>query len=175
MTERGQTIQIDFGGLKVQAWDSERGTELRPLSALTPDEHHVHGLLTIVVGGRELPGLGYFGPNDVCFADWLQELASVARAFKLSKTGRHTFDEGEQGQPAFVFEREGDRGFLTVADSEVSDGKGDPDWQRVAFDADELVREIQQLGPRLRDHLRAECPDAAEAWLSSYGGEILAL
>jgi hypothetical protein len=175
VTERGETIQFDFGGLKVQAWDSRKGTELKPLSALTADERHVHGLLTIVVGGRDLPGLGYFGSDDVCLADWLQELASVARVFQSSETGRHTFDEGEQGQPAFVFEREGDRGFVTVADSEISDGRGDPDWHRVAFHADELVREVQQLGLRLRDHLRVACPDAADAWLSNYGGGILAL
>lgn len=175
MTERGETIQIDFADLKVQAWDPDTGTELKRLSALSAQDSHLHGRLAIHLGERELPWLGYFGQGDVCFAVWLEELTAVARAFQSGAPARHTFDEGEQGQPAFVFEREGDRGFLTVADSEISDGEGDPDWQRVPFSADELVREVRQLGLRLREHLRVECPDAADAWLSNYGGGILAL
>jgi hypothetical protein len=45
----------------------------------------------------------------------------AAEALKTSG-GRYVFDEGEQGQPAFVFEREGDQGFFSIAASEISDG-----------------------------------------------------
>jgi len=82
----------------------------KPLTELTLDRH-VHGGLRLEINGRLVPYLGYWGPDDVCFGEWVNELWRAAQALRDSG-GRHVYDEGEQGQPAFVFEREGDRGFL---------------------------------------------------------------
>jgi hypothetical protein len=103
----------------------------KPLSDLAFDRH-VHGGLRLEIGGRLVPYLGYWGPDDVCFGEWVNELWLAAKALR-DPGGRHVYDEGEQGQPAFVFEREGDRGFFSIAASEISEEEAHPDWQHVEF------------------------------------------
>jgi hypothetical protein len=142
-------------------------SERAPLSALKPDEH-IHGGLRIQLGGRLVPYLGYFGPDDVCFDTWLGELWSVARAFESSAHTRHAFDEGEQGQPTFVFEREAERAYFTIAASEFSGGEADPDWQRVEFSPSDYLAEHTRFRESLFAMLRAEAPDAAESWIRTH-------
>jgi hypothetical protein len=142
----------------------------RPLSALTADSH-VHGGLRLEIAGRLVPYLGYWGPDDVCFGQWLGELEQAARVLE-QPGGRHVFDEGEQGQPAFVFEREGDRGFFSIAASEASDGGvADPDWYRVGFVPAEFVAAYTRLRESFVATLRQASPAAAEAWLARFARE----
>jgi hypothetical protein len=69
---------------------------------------HVHGRVTIEIAGRAVPHLGHLGPDDVCLNTWLVGLCNAVNA--LAETGgKYIFDEGEQGQPAFSFERLGMR------------------------------------------------------------------
>ena len=141
----------------------------RPLSALAADSH-VHGGLRLEFAGRLVPHLGYWGPDDVCFGQWLGELAQAAAAVGWPG-GRHVFDEGEQGQPAFVFERDGDRGFFSIAASEFSGADGDPDWQRVEFSPAEFVAAVASLRASFASELRAASPAVAEAWLARFAAE----
>jgi hypothetical protein len=126
---------MSAGHTTVRIWHENlsalAGNDRKPLSTLTPI-NHVHGGLRLEIAGRLVPCLGYWGQDDVCFQVWLEELWLAAEALG-TPGGRHIFDEGEQGQPAFVFEREGDRGFFTIAPSEISDGNAHTDWQRVEF------------------------------------------
>jgi hypothetical protein len=135
-----------------------------PLSQLNPDEH-IHGGLRIEIGGRLVPSLGYFGPDDVCFDTWLEELWLAAQALESSEHGRHVFDECEQGQPAFVFERDGDRGFFSIAPSGISGVEGDPDWQRVEFSTAEFLAEHARFRESFFATIRAAAPVAAELWI----------
>lgn len=159
-----RTIRISFSDLAAP------GESRRSLTELEADDH-IHGDLLIEVQGRRLPHLGYFGPNDVCFADWLEQLAAVRAAFLAADPARHVFDEGEQGQPAFVFEREGASGYITIADSELTSsfGRADPGWQRVPFSSAELVDEIQRFRQAFLDHVRSIAPGLAEQWMAVHG------
>jgi hypothetical protein len=143
------------------------GNDRQPLSALAADSH-VHGGLRLETAGRLVPGLGYWGPDDVCFGQWLGELRQAARAL-AQPGGRHVFDEGEQGQPAFVFERDGERGFFSIAPSELSDASGDPDWQRVEFAPAEFVAAYNELRDSFARALRQASP--AAAWLARFARE----
>ena len=138
-------------------------SERRQLAELS-GASHIHGGLRLEIGGRLVPYLGYWGPDDVCFGQWLNELWHAARALE-QPGGRHVFDEGEQGQPAFVFEREGDRGFFSIAASEESDG--DPGWQRVEFVPAEFIAAFEDLLASFSRALRGASPAAAESWLAS--------
>jgi len=109
-----------------------------PLTSLEP-EQHIHGGLRIEIGGRLVPHLGFFGPDDVCFDTWVEELTQLVKKVVLCPEFTHVFDEGEQGQPAFVFERRGDRVLFSIRDSEFSGGKADPEWQQVEFTAADIV------------------------------------
>jgi len=156
------TLKISFADLAVV-----RQNERLPLDELTLDDH-VHGALRVEVAGRRLPHLGYFGDKDVCMADWLEELAGVRDAFTSSESGRYVYDEGEQGQPAFVFERSGDRAYVTIADAEYSGGVADPAWQHVEFSAAALISEEARLRQAFAAHLTSAAPTVASRWLAAH-------
>ena len=125
----------------------------RPLARLRP-QAHVHGGLRLEIGGRLVPHLGYFGPDDVCFDSWLDELALAAEALAVPG-GRHVYDEGEQGQPAFVFEREGDTGYFSIIDAAYSGGVADSGWQRVEFQPTDFIAAYEDFRTSFLAALRA--------------------
>ena len=142
------------------------GKDRFPLSSLS-DGNHVHGGLRIEIGDRRVPHLGYWHDEDVCFGAWLRELEGVAIAFE-QPNARYVYDEGEQGQPAFVFERAGDRGFFSMEASQISDGPSDPEWQRVEFATKDFLAEWANLRESFLSTLRREAPATAEAWIRAH-------
>lgn len=139
-------------------------TDRRPIADLIADEH-IHGGLRLEIGGRLVPHLGYFGPDDVCFGQLLVELDHAACALQ-QPNGRYIYDEGEQGQPAFLFERDSNHGYFSIIQSELSGADGDEDWQRVEFSPSEFATGFQQLVTSFTSELRAGVPAVAEAWLA---------
>ncbi len=137
-----------------------------PLSKLAP-ESHIHGGLRLEIAGRLVPSLGYWGPDDVCFDEWLTELSRVAIAMQNSG-GRHIYDEGEQGQPAFVFQRDGDRAFFSIITSEISDGEGRPDWQNIEFSPTDFLDAYDIFRSLFFAEVRAASPTSADVWLKRF-------
>jgi hypothetical protein len=123
------TVAIEFGSL--YTYTAVDTNARLPLSELSRGAKHVHGELVIRFDGKTLPSLGYIGDDDVCFNTWLQELQSVQDELAKTHEGTYVFDEGEQGQPAFKFEREEDLLYVSVIDSATSGGEADPSYQRV--------------------------------------------
>jgi hypothetical protein len=157
------TAEIRFGSLWTYALGS---TDTRVALAHLSDENtHVHGLLEVLVGGRALPCLGFFGPDDVCFNDWVHELAHAARTVVASDPAAHVFDEGEQGQPAFHFERAGGNVFVSVRKSQISDRHGDPTWERVPCALDDFVAAVSRFIGEFRETLAAQAgAERAQRW-----------
>src|SRR5688500_1328686 len=86
-----------------------------PVSTLPDDgAAHIHGRLEILVGGRAVPHLGYWGPNDVCMGQWLHVLRDAVKALSAASISEYTYDEGEQGQPAFRWSRIDDKVFISI-------------------------------------------------------------
>jgi hypothetical protein len=156
------TIKLSFADLAVV-----RQNKRLPLRELSVDDH-IHGELLIEVAGRRLPHLGYSGPNDVCITEWLGQLAAIRDAFVASTAGRYVFDEGEQGQPAFVFERHGDQAWVTISDAEFSGGVADPEWQHVEFATADLIAEEERFRRAFMAHLRAAAPTVAPEWIATH-------
>jgi hypothetical protein len=156
--------QIRIWAENLASMDSD---ERLPLSRLKLNSH-IHGGLRLEIGGRLVPYLGYFGPDDVCLGQWLEELWLAAKAFETSEHGQYTFDEGEQGQPAFVFERSGHRAFFSITTSEISEAEGDPDWQRIEFSPVEFLAEHLRFRQSLFATLKAAAPATAEQWIQRH-------
>ena len=135
-----------------------------PLSKLTPNAH-VHGGLRLEIAGRLVPYLGYWGPDDVCFRQWLEELHHAAEALGRDG-GRHVFDEGEQGQPAFVFERSEACGHFSIAPSDLSGADGDPDWERIAFSPADFIAALARLRAEFEAEILRESPNLGARWLA---------
>jgi hypothetical protein len=158
------TFDIAFDQLWV--YRAGDGQKRLPLSKLGGKGSHVHGRLTLSVQGRALPYLGYFGVNDVCFNEWCFELKTALEKLSAEDPARHVYDEGEQGQPAFVFERENGNLFVTVAKSEYSDGEAHPAWQRVSCSLEDFVVATKRFLSEFRQVLDAAAGRRGNEWWS---------
>jgi hypothetical protein len=143
---------------------ADDGTERVPLSRLgESDGGHIHGTLIIEIAGRAVPHLGFFGPDDACLNTWLVELCNAVNAL-AGAASEYTFDEGEQGQPAFKFARvEGDVAF-SIIDSVLAGGAADPEWQDVRLSYADLREAMLRFIDELRAELRQQAPDSWERW-----------
>lgn len=113
------SIRIWHENLHISRACSGGGADKLPLVSLSANDH-IHGGLRIEIGGRLVPHLGFFDQDDACFMWWLRELQGVTDAFAASDTATYLYDEGEQGQPCFLFQRRGDQSFLSIVDSRIS-------------------------------------------------------
>lgn len=109
-----------------------------------------------------MPHLGYYGPDDVCLNQWIQELAAIRKAFRGAPQCAYTFDEGEQGQPAFQFSRDGELMLLSIVRSEIGDGQADPAWQGVAFSYRDFVQAYEQFKQALLAEIACQAPTMQE-------------
>ncbi|MGF1664841.1 MAG: hypothetical protein ACFCVC_01060 [Acidimicrobiia bacterium] len=139
-----------------------------PLSELTGSED-IHGVLDIVVQGRSLPPLGYWGMDDACFADWVTELPAMVRELGTSMNGRFSHDPGDQGEPEYRFERAGDSATLTIVEE---NGEGDVylNWDQVEFRWDDAVGAVTRFLAELRALLGAEAGEIGTAWVDRVSG-----
>ncbi len=156
------SFEIRFSEL--WTYESGKTSERLPLSRLSDRGGHVHGRLEIEVNGVLLPYLGYFGPDDVCFNEWVFQLHSALITLRSARRISHTYDEGEQGQPAFLFERDGDTLSVSIVASDLSDGIADPDWQRVACNFADFERSAATFLTTFRQHLHTVAPKFAAEW-----------
>jgi hypothetical protein len=144
--------------------DPEFEPPRRTLSELTDPDDHIHGLLTIDIGGRRVPHLGFFGPDDVCIGEWAFQFRCALASLRESTESRFVYDEGEQGQPAFLFEREDQFLFVSVVASDLGRGAADPDCQRVSCPFGDFERSVEAFLGALRDRVSREALEVAEGW-----------
>jgi hypothetical protein len=124
---------------------------------------HIHGEMRLEIGGRNVPYMGYLGPKDVCINGWVRVLRDVMKAFGRDETV-FTFDEGEQGQPAYRFEREGEMAYLSIVDSPLSEASGDKKFQRVPFVWRDLEAALNNFRDALLGRLGKLAPSQVEHW-----------
>jgi hypothetical protein len=161
------TIRIWYEGLHVSRARSEGGADLLPLLSLSAGDH-IHGRLRLEIAGRDLPSLGYAGHlgSEACFQAWLPQLQNVADAFLKQESVTCLYGESEQGQPEFLFERRGEKGFLSIVDSRVTDGKADPAWQRTEFVSDEFLVTYKQFRESFLSTIRDQAPRYGDEWIA---------
>jgi hypothetical protein len=109
-------------------------------------------------GGLELP----LRKVDTDFRSgmWLHELIVASRVLSENDPAEYLFDEGEQGQPAFLFRREGDHVFVSVVPSQISDAPGDPDWQRIPCALSDFTAGVERFLEDLQKALKRELKPA---------------
>lgn len=164
-------IRIHFNNLYVSDSDLDGGTIHLPLKQLPSMEdaayQHIHGFLEIQVKGHKLPYLGFFTENDVCFNTWIAVLYEVEQAFKLSSRVIYSFDEGEQGQTAFQFQREDDWVYISIVESKYSGSSAVPEWQRIACNYTDFHAAIEVFLTDIKTTLQAELNEYASEWLEA--------
>jgi len=159
-------IEIGFRDLYIPLVGTAEGESDRaPLSTLDDDERsHVHGTLWIRVDGHDLPALGFFGPDDACLGSWAAELHAAVAALEHADPARHVFDEGEQGQPAFIFERAGASVRISLSASQYDSACEPPPWPSQTCTLAGFVAEVRKFLASLDAVVRAAAP-AGEGWL----------
>ncbi len=156
-----ESISISYCDLFVPAGDGARES----LHELDADEHsHIHGTLRLVVGGRTLPHMGFFGPDDVCFNDWIPSLEAASTALSTDQSEVFVLDDCEQGQPAFEFRRLHDKVLVSII-AGVGGGDSDPAWQRVPCDLERFQLAVSNVVHGLRAEISSAAgTDAWQAW-----------
>ena len=157
---------IHFDELFIPGQDCER----LALTLLDDDHSHIHGGLRIVIDGRPMPYLGFFGPDDVCLNDWVNVLFEATKRLQSDVAASYVFDECEQGQPVFEFQRNRDQVLVSVINSELGDGLGDQNWQHVTCEMKEFVAEVNQFLSELKVAVEIEAGGkATEQWWRQIG------
>ena len=85
----------------------------------------------------------------------------------MADNGCHLFDEGEQGQPAFKFQRVGDRVDVSVVDSEIGDGAGDLEWGVKSCTIAEFNAGVATFIAELASSLEEIAPGVGRRWVHS--------
>jgi hypothetical protein len=157
----GASVVIEFAGL----WTCAGRDDRAPLSRLRDEPgHHVHGELQVVVGGRRLPGLGFFGPDDVCFDEWVHELRVARERLAADSSAVHVYDDEGQGQPAFELRRVEDTVLVSVV-AGSGGGRADPGWQEVPCSLRDFVAAVDAFVEDLTAELNREAGDAGQRWM----------
>lgn len=131
---------------------------------------HVHGHLQIVIDGQQVPALGYFGEEDVCLNAWFIELGTIVRNFESGKGTEYTYDEGEQGQPAFQFVLiKPDEVAFSIVDSAFSDGHAIKKWHNKTFPLSDLKKGYQKVTEQFLKEVTAKAPAQLPHWKKIIG------
>jgi hypothetical protein len=164
-----QSVRISFKNLS--ALKMEVNAKPMPLSSLDAN-CHIHGNLQFCIGEKQVPSMGYWSEDDVCFSDWIHEFEGIIKAFSGKENASYTFDEGEQGQAAYLFEKEGESVYLSIIDSVLTDMEGDPDWQRVEFGYSDFLEQYQEFKAQFLNQLYADAPRFAAQWVANFLVEV---
>ncbi len=112
--------------------------------------------------------MGYWSQDDVCFSDWINEFEGIVKAFSGVERASYTFDEGEQGQPAYLFEKEGESIYFSIIDSVLSGMEGNPEWQRVEFGYSDFLKQYLEFKAQFLSQLYTAAPSFADQWRAIY-------
>jgi hypothetical protein len=163
------SVSIHFESLFTYA--AESSNVRLPLSRLAEGNDHIHGALSVHIAGKPIPSLGFFGPEDVCLNTWTQELHAIEEALSQKQDAIYVFDEGEQGQPAYEFRRDGELLYVSVIDSQISGARGDPNYQQISCLWNDFLISVRTYTSQLQATLQSEVPELAQEWWSaSYRG-----
>lgn len=131
---------------------------------------HVHGHLQIVIDEKVVPAMGYFGEEDVCLNAWFDLLGTIVRNFESGKDTEYTYDEGEQGQPAFRFVLiNPNEVAFSIVDSAISDGGGIKKWSNKTFPLSDLKKGYQEVAEQFLKEVAAKAPAQLSRWKKIIG------
>ena len=116
--------------------------------------------------------MGFFGPHDVCLNTWLEEFANIIGSLSASAEAIYVFDEGEQGQPAFEFKRNGETLSVSVIESTPSGGSADASFQSVCCQWAEFESEVESFFKQLHQVLLAAAPGAGQLWWEEHAKHV---
>ena len=156
------SVKISFSKLFIH--DVEDPTKRMLLENIDDGYAHIHGRLKLEISGNVLPSMGFFGPDDVCFNTWTEELSRITQILSDAEVAENTFDEGEQGQPAFSFKRQGDLLLVSVKDSMLSGAEGDASYQDISCSWPAFQLAVAYFMVCFRKTLLEQCPAVAEEW-----------
>ena len=140
------------------------------ISHLNENEYtHVHGEMQIIIDGRVLPSFGIDSPDDVCFGYWIEMFTKLFEAFNmnLDQNTQYTIEGGEQGTPAYRFEKKGDCVYFSIVESMLG-GKGDPNWQRIEFSYRDFKKAFLEFKKNFIDEIRVSAPKMVDYWIKKF-------
>jgi hypothetical protein len=122
--------------------------------------------MQISINGRIVPSIGIDSPDDVCVGYWIEMFSKLFEVFEMGLE-EYTIEGGEQGKPAYRFEKEGDYVYFSIVDSMLG-GKGNPNWQRVKFRYSDLKNAFQRFKKSFLDEIKLQSPNMVQFWSKKF-------
>lgn len=130
---------------------------------------HVHGHLQIVIDEKVVPAMG---EEDVCLNEWFNVLGTIVRNFESGEDTEYTYDEYEQGQPAFQFVLiKPNEVAFSIVDSGLSGGGGggSKKWRNKTFPLSDLKKGYQKVTEQFLKEVAAKAPAQLPHWKKIIG------
>jgi hypothetical protein len=150
--------------------DNSVKIHFRDLADVSPEDGqpyiHIHGFLGLEIHGRLVPYMGYGGPNDACFNDWIAVFVELKETVIENLEDHVMYDECEQGQPAFFFEIEDDGAVisLSIIQSATGEGTDDPEWQQIRFSYSAFDLALENFRDHFMEWIRQRAPESYIHW-----------
>ena len=116
MATQTRSIYLEFKNLAVQ---DEWSIEPKPLDNIELD-CTLKGGVRLVIGGKEVPIRGLWGPGDVDIEFWLMEFTSLQYYFDNGDRF-YSIDLRNAGMPNFEFKRYGEEVMLQFTDQDTGE------------------------------------------------------
>ena len=159
------SIEISFRDPRTYDVGSGGPENERPLKKGSGVGPHVHGTLSLRIGGEPVTGLGYFGDDDVCLKEWAQTLTYAAERLQSTDPSRYVHEDGEQGSPAFIFERKGASVSISIGPSEFDEPAGEAPEVIGSCGLEEFVVQVRKYLADLKAAVEEAAPGRSKKWL----------
>jgi hypothetical protein len=120
---------------------------------------HVHGQLRFEINGQIIDWFLV----DACFNTWLPNLNFILRHFEGGETS-YRKEGDDQGEPDFLFEREGNHVYFSILGNEEFAESGDPDWQKAKFDFGDFKTAVLNVTDQFLADVAAKAPEQLDQW-----------
>ncbi|MFS0558086.1 hypothetical protein [Brevibacillus sp. 179-C9.3 HS] len=135
----------------------------QPVSSFDMTENiYIRVRLVVEMSGKTMPGMGYFGEDDVDIFEWLNILQMVKNELVYDKNKTFNYQVPEQGEPIYQFSREDKWLYSSIVASAVTGAKANPYWKRVPCLFAEFIEELDLILGKLYRLLKTESPKYAD-------------
>jgi hypothetical protein len=162
------TIQILISDLWTASIDNSR-KKLHFSNYDMTKNIYIKGKLAISCDGKIMPGLGYFGEDDVTLFEWLHYLNDVKNNLMGAYFSKYKLIVPEQSEPAYEFVREGDWMYSSIVACEETGGLANEHWQKVPCLFQDFEKALETAKSDLFQQIKKDAPNYVERIWSRKG------
>lgn len=152
-----KTVEIQYNNI----WtiSSDISMEKKSLEFFDGNEYrYIKGSVKFILGDKSVPGIGYFGENDVDILEFVELLVKIRGALSERSNTVFEYQIPECGEPIWSFKRSGQEVFFSIKESKHTGANRNLDWQDVCFLVDDFLSECEGFFEKVHNDLKTYIP-----------------